>query len=83
MNKKQQARVEALYRDGVSPEVCGSIIIGMSHNDTEASIFIHKFYEKMVIQPLLDDNDKLMEKIKDLSLGRTMTFKEEEDELSN
>ena len=52
MNKKQFNRVTSLYRDGVSSEVCVTTIIEMSQTNTEASIFICKFFNEMIIEPL-------------------------------
>ena len=52
MNKRQLTRVTNLYRDGVSPEVCVSSIIEMSRTNTEAGVFICKFFNSTIINPL-------------------------------
>jgi len=49
MNKKQFARVTSLYRDGVTPQVCITAIMAMSRSDTEAAIFIDKFYSNIYV----------------------------------
>ena len=48
MNKKQFARIKALYKDGVSKVVCITSIIEMSKSHTEAAIFIDRFFEHLL-----------------------------------
>ena len=52
MNKKQYARVKSLYMDKVSLEVCIIAINEMSKNETESAVFITKFFNEMIINPL-------------------------------
>jgi hypothetical protein len=55
MNKKQFNRITNLYRDGVTDNICITSIIEMSKSDFEASIFISRFYNEMVIDPLEEE----------------------------
>ena len=81
MNKKQLARVESLYRDGVSQEVCFSSIMGMSSSHTEAAVFIRKFIRGMVEAPLyqeIADLNRLNDELHMELFGQTLTDKEKE-----
>ena len=82
MNKKQFNRITNLYRDGVSEQVCITSIIEMSKSDFEASTFISRFYNEMILASLCKENEALT-----LELNQWQKLekrlKEIEDESSN
>ena len=55
MNKKQFNRIKSLYRDKVSDQVCITSIIEMSNSNFEAATFITKFYNEMIIIPIMEE----------------------------
>lgn len=65
MNKKQFQRVVNLYRDGVSARVCVENILGMCPVQTDASIWIDKFYHKIVINSITDNHARVIKKLQE------------------
>lgn len=62
MNKKQFARVLSLWRDKVSEEICVCTIIELSGSNTEAAIFIAKFYNE-VFSGLIKENAEFSDEL--------------------
>ena len=81
MNKKQMARVQSLYRDGVSTDVCFSSIMGMSNTHTDAAISIRKFVREMIEKPLYEEISLINKENDDLRdlLGETLTEDKEKE----
>ncbi len=58
MNKRQLKKVITLYREGLSCEICISIILDLMNksNSVEKAIAIHAFYETVFNLGVKQDN---------------------------
>ena len=50
MNKRQISKIISLYRDGLSPEICISVLLGIMEKHStnmDKAISIHAFYKEV------------------------------------